>query len=58
MAEHLTRGDVPFVFLTGYDSVTVFPNRFRDTPKLTKPVDYSLLIRAVSRFRKGGAGPG
>ncbi|TIV66576.1 MAG: response regulator [Mesorhizobium sp.] len=57
LAEHLARGGVPFIFLTGYDSATVFPDRFRDTPKLTKPVDYSLLIEAVSRFRKGDAAP-
>ena len=55
LAEHLARGGVPFIFLTGYDSVTVFPDTFRDTPKLTKPVDYDLLIEAVSRFRKSDA---
>ncbi|WP_245519462.1 MULTISPECIES: response regulator [unclassified Mesorhizobium] len=58
LAEHLARDGVPFIFLTGYDSATVFPDRFRDTPKLTKPVDYGLLIEAVSRFRKGDAAPG
>lgn len=58
LAEHLARDGVPFIFLTGYDSVTVFPDRFRDSPKLTKPVDYSVLIEAVSRFRKGDAAPG
>src|SRR5690242_11941135 len=58
LAEHLARGGIPFIFLTGYDSVTVFPKSFRDTPKLTKPVDYDLLIEAVSRFRKDGASAG
>lgn len=58
LAEHLTRDGVPFIFLTGYDSATVFPDSFRDTPKLTKPVDYNLLIEAVARFRKDGAAPG
>ncbi|WP_225248193.1 response regulator [Mesorhizobium sp. J8] len=58
LADHLARGGVPFVFLTGYDSVTVFPDRFRDTPKLTKPVDYEALIEAVSRFRDGRAAQG
>ncbi|TPI32665.1 response regulator [Mesorhizobium sp. B3-1-9] len=55
LAEHLTLGRVPFIFLTGYDSVTVFPDQFRDKPKLSKPVDYNLLIEAVSRFRKSDA---
>lgn len=58
LAEHLAHDGVPFIFLTGYDSVTVFPERFRDSPKLTKPVDYSVLIEAVSRFRKGDAAQG
>ncbi|PBB17853.1 chemotaxis protein CheB [Mesorhizobium sp. WSM4313] len=31
------------------------PDRFRDKPKLSKPVDYNLLIEAVSRFRKSDA---
>ncbi|MEW6629705.1 MAG: response regulator [Pseudomonadota bacterium] len=52
VAEHLAATKVPFVFLTGYDSVTVFPHVFRDTIKLSKPVDYEVLIEAVSRFRK------
>ncbi|TIP53930.1 MAG: response regulator, partial [Mesorhizobium sp.] len=30
LAEQLARDGVPFIFLTGYDSVTVFPDQFRD----------------------------
>ncbi|RWB79060.1 MAG: response regulator [Mesorhizobium sp.] len=58
LAEHLARGGVPFIFLTGYDSATVFPDQFRDAQKLTKPVDYKVLIEAVSGFRKGDAASG
>lgn len=50
LAEHLIARDVPFVFLTGYDSATVFPDQFRDAPRLSKPVETRLLIEAVSRF--------
>ncbi|OHV86495.1 response regulator [Mesorhizobium sp. ORS 3428] len=50
IAEHLATRDVPFVFLTGYDSTTIFPDRFRDSPRLSKPVESKLLIEAVSRF--------
>lgn len=51
LAEHLAARDVPFVFLTGYDSATVFPDQFRDSPRLSKPVDTRGLIEAVARFR-------
>jgi len=51
LAEHLAARDVPFVFLTGYDSATVFPDQFRDSPRLSKPVDVRGLIEAVARFR-------
>ncbi|MDG4878777.1 response regulator [Mesorhizobium sp. WSM4935] len=50
LAEHLAARDVPFVFLTGYDSTTVFPDQFRDSPRLSKPVDTRLLFEAISRF--------
>ncbi|KUM25079.1 hypothetical protein AU467_27275 [Mesorhizobium loti] len=50
LAEHLATRDVPFVFLTGYDSATIFPDQFRDSPRLSKPVDTRVLIEAVARF--------
>ncbi|WFP61585.1 MULTISPECIES: response regulator [unclassified Mesorhizobium] len=50
IAEHLAARDVPFVFLTGYDSATIFPDRFQDSPRLSKPVESRLLIEAVARF--------
>lgn len=58
LAEQLASDGVPFIFLTGYDSVTVFPDQFRDAQKLTKPVDYKMLVEAVSRFRKGDPASG
>ncbi|WP_164899289.1 response regulator, partial [Mesorhizobium sp. M1A.F.Ca.IN.020.06.1.1] len=50
LAEHLAARHVPFLFLTGYDSATVFPDQFRDSPRLSKPVDSKVLIEAVARF--------
>ncbi|AEH90886.1 MULTISPECIES: response regulator [Mesorhizobium] len=50
IAEHLATRGVPFVFLTGYDSATVFPDQFQDSPRLSKPVDTTMLIEAVARF--------
>ena len=54
LAEHLAARDVPFLFLTGYDSATVFPDRFRDSPRLSKPVDTKVLIEAVARLASAG----
>ncbi|WP_027168578.1 response regulator [Mesorhizobium sp. WSM3224] len=53
LAEHLVTLGVPFVFLTGYDSTTVFPDRFQDSPRLSKPFEIRVLIEAVARFDKG-----
>ncbi|MGX7877470.1 hypothetical protein ACVDG5_036975 [Mesorhizobium sp. ORM6] len=52
LAEHLATRGVSFVFLIGYDSATVFPDRFRDSPRLSKPVEKTMLIKAVARFDK------
>ncbi|OBQ85973.1 MULTISPECIES: response regulator [unclassified Mesorhizobium] len=54
LAEHLAARDVPFLFLTGYDSATVFPDRFRDSPRLSKPVETKVLIEAVARLARAG----
>jgi CheY-like chemotaxis protein len=52
IAEVLTARGVPFLFLSGYDSATVFPEEFQAAPRLSKPVDPRELTRAVTRFRK------
>ncbi|TIS61093.1 MAG: response regulator [Mesorhizobium sp.] len=51
IAELLASQGVPFVFLTGYDSSTVFPDEFQGAPRLSKPVDTQALTEAVARFR-------
>jgi hypothetical protein len=52
IAELLAARGIPFLFLTGYDSTTVFPNEFRDRPRLSKPVDPGALVAAVARFQR------
>ncbi|WP_296746070.1 response regulator [Mesorhizobium sp.] len=52
IAEHFATEGIPFIFLTGYDSVTVFPERFRESPRLLKPVDAGVLTEAVANFRR------
>lgn len=51
IAELLASRGIPFLFLTGYDSATVFPDAFQNTPRLPKPVDTQALTEAVARFR-------
>lgn len=52
IAELLASRGIPFLFLTGYDSATVFPDEFRHAPRLSKPVDAKALNEAVAHFRR------
>lgn len=38
---------IPVIFVTGYDATT-FPERFRDTPHLDKPVQEDKLQKAIA----------
>ncbi|RWE30025.1 MAG: response regulator [Mesorhizobium sp.] len=53
IAELLASRGIPFVFLTGYDSTTVFPDALQHAPRLSKPVDSQALTEAVAKFRAG-----
>jgi len=55
VAELLTARGVPFFFLSGYDSTAIVPDEFAHAPRLTKPVDFDALIKAVAGFRRGHA---
>jgi CheY-like chemotaxis protein len=48
VAEFLAARGIPFVFLTGYDSPTVFPKEFQQAPRLAKPLDAKVLASAVA----------
>ncbi|MDX8481700.1 response regulator [Mesorhizobium sp. VK24D] len=52
LAELLASQDVPFLFVSGYDSPTIFPDEFQQAPRLSKPVDPKELTEAVARFRR------
>jgi len=48
VAAVLSKRELPFVFLSGYDDAETFPPEFRQTPRLSKPVDYSAMIRVLA----------
>jgi CheY-like chemotaxis protein len=52
IAQVLAARGIPFLFLTGYDSATVFPDEFQHAPRLSKPVDGRALTEAVAHFRQ------
>ena len=49
LAEHFHRQGIPFVFTTGY-AVADLPERFRGFERLSKPVDATMLKRAVHQM--------
>jgi CheY-like chemotaxis protein len=49
VAEALLRSGAPFAFLTGYDS-SILPERWRDAPRLAKPVDPGALRDLLLRL--------
>jgi CheY-like chemotaxis protein len=53
LAEELVRLGVPIMFLTGYDEG--LPDRWRERPKLLKPVDPKLLREAVLQLTDAAA---
>lgn len=49
VAGKLTGRGVPFVFISGYDLDASFPAEFRDTPRISKPLDLGTLVRVMLR---------
>jgi CheY-like chemotaxis protein len=49
LADELVKERLPFVFLTGYASVSV-PERFRSAPRIAKPLNPAALIEAIRRI--------
>ena len=48
LAAILRERHVPWVFLTGYDTANIFPEEYRDAPRLGKPFRYQDLVDAVT----------
>lgn len=51
IADVLLERNIPFVFLTGYDSRRVVPPRHQSAERLSKPVDAAGLHAAAEGFR-------
>lgn len=51
VADTLRERKIPFVFVTGYSSVSM-PDRFGAHPMLRKPVKYNELWTALSRLKR------
>lgn len=59
VAAALDARNIPYVFLTGYDSVNMFPREYRDVPRLAKPFSHLDVAEALAgeirrRARSGG----
>ncbi len=57
VAADLAGRHVPFVFITGYDLDSSFPAEFRDSPRISKPLDLGVLVRAMLRHFTPAARP-
>jgi DNA-binding response OmpR family regulator len=49
VADILQKRNVPFVFITGYDTQSTIPPRFHAVERLTKPFDLDDLVVVVAR---------
>jgi CheY-like chemotaxis protein len=49
IAERLEALKIPFVFVTGYGAADMFPARFADKPRLTKPCSTEALAQVLRR---------
>lgn len=48
IAAWLSSHDVPFIFITGYENMSMLPEEFHDRPRLDKPVDATLLMDTIA----------
>jgi DNA-binding response OmpR family regulator len=53
VADELATSKVPFVFLTGYDDPRVWPEHLRTRPRISKPVETSVLYAALGTLFDG-----
>ena len=53
IAAELDAAQVPYMFLTGYDSWAI-PDSYQAVPRLTKPFVMSRVVEAVERLVAGG----
>ncbi len=48
IAEELSRRQIPFIFVTGYDDIASLPAHLRTQPRLRKPFQYQQLIELLA----------
>jgi DNA-binding NarL/FixJ family response regulator len=54
IAAYLTERGVPFIFLSGYDDISVLPREYRAVPRISKPLDPAELVSAIAnKFAAG-----
>jgi len=51
----LAERGIPFLFITGYDDVSVMPEQFRTVQRILKPFDFDELVAFIARTVRGGA---
>ncbi len=54
VARQLAARDIPVIFLTAYDNPSLFPDEYRNYPRVRKPFDERELLRLLAKvFRPG-----
>ena len=54
VAQALSARDVPFVLVTGYGEAQSSEAELRDAPRVDKPVNHRLLVRALTQLLETG----
>lgn len=49
VADALSARSIPFIFLSGYGATT-FPEQYRNSPRVPKPYDPSMLIKEIRKI--------
>ena len=49
IAASLAQRGIPFVFLTGYDDISVMPEQFRAIQRMLKPFDFDELVSTIAK---------
>src|SRR5262249_38677888 len=57
IAVTLAERGIPFLFLTGYDDISVMPEEFRTVHRILKPFDFNDLVAIIARSFGGRSGP-
>jgi len=57
IAVTLAERGIPFLFLTGYDDISVMPEEFRTVHRILKPFDFNDLVAIIARSFGEPSGP-